>query len=115
MNEEAQDAAAWLESGWSGLDAPSALSEEEQERAAEEDHNINRAIHRVFTTGTGPIVLEWLRTRTIEQPAFNPKITNAAEQGFTREGQNSIYREFVRRIRVAEDGPPTAQRKGKGK
>tara|TARA_Y100000310_G_scaffold291453_1_gene319415 strand:+ start:5880 stop:6227 length:348 start_codon:yes stop_codon:yes gene_type:complete len=115
MSEAAKDAAGWLESGWAGVDAPTEVSSEEQERAAEEDHKINRAIHRMFTTGTGPIVLEWLRTRTIEQPAFNPSIANPAEQGFTREGQNSIYREFVRRMRAAEDGPPTAKGKGKDK
>lgn len=116
MSEDAaRDAAKWLENGWAGVDAPSAVSDEEQERAAEEAHRINSAIHRTFAGGTGAIVLDWLRDMTIEKPSFNPSSPNATVEGFTREGQNSIYRELVRRMRAAEDGPPTAKKKGKGK
>jgi hypothetical protein len=115
MADEARDAAEWLANGWKGVDAPAAISEEEQERAAEETYRINSAIHRTFRKGDGAIVLEWLREKTIEQPTFNPALVNPAEQGFTREGQNSIVREIERRMKVAEEGPPTAKKKGKGK
>lgn len=115
MGDDGQDAAKWLADGWGGVDAPTAVSEADQEQAAEEEHRVNTAIHRTFKSGTGAIVLEWLRGRTIEQPTFNPALVHPAEQGFTREGQNSIVREIERRMRVAEDGPPTARTKGTGK
>lgn len=91
--------------GWSALDAISAEKEPDP-AAVEADFALSKAIAATFSAGAGGEVLAWLRQRTIEQPAFNPDAgPMAASQGFFREGQNSIYREIMRRIAAAQAGP----------
>jgi hypothetical protein len=101
--------------GWSALNA---IGEQPtpDPAAVEADFQLSRSIAATFGSGTGALVLAWLRERTIEQPAFNPDAgPMAASQGFFREGQNSIYREIVRRIAEAREGPPSAARKSRRK
>lgn len=54
-------------------------------------------VARTFATQEGQKVLHWLRSMTIEQPAWVPGTD--ASHGFAREGQNSLVREIERRIR----------------
>lgn len=64
----------------------------------------------------GRAFLDWLYSKTVEQPAFFPENyplgaagaviqLPAAEQGFIREGQNMVYREIKRMMAVVEAGP----------
>lgn len=109
-NPTPEDIMGYLSNGWGGLDNQEQISEDLQAERASEDYQINKAIHNTFATPDGAIVLEWLRNATIEQATFNPQLGIVAVlQGCSREGQNSIYRELVRRMVMAQDGPPTAE------
>ena len=105
-----EDVMNYLNNGWGGLEHQDENAEAQREERAEEDYRINKAIHSTFGSGDGALVLEWLRDATIEQPTFNPQLgIIAVLQGCSREGQNSIYREIVRRMKLAEMGPPSAK------
>jgi hypothetical protein len=58
---------------------------------------INKIFAKCFATTDGQRVLEFLRTKTIEQPTFIPGAD--ASYGFAREGQNAIVREIELRVR----------------
>lgn len=69
--------------------------------------DLARQFHRVFTTMEGQAVLQYLRSRTIEQPTFPVNVTDgiiAAEHGFFREGQNDVIRTIESFLRAAERG-----------
>ena len=51
---------------------------------------------RCFSTEAGAEVLEHLKSVTLNQPSWYPG--EDPSHGFTREGQNSIVREIMRRI-----------------
>jgi predicted amidohydrolase len=56
------------------------------------------AFDAVFNNPQGKIVLEYLKTHTVDTPAWNPVAAPSGEQAiyhaFVREGQNSLYREI---------------------
>jgi len=65
---------------------------------------------------TGRAFLDWMRSKTVDQPAFFPENyplgsagaviqLPAAEQGFIREGQNMVFREITRMMAVVDAGP----------
>lgn len=82
--------------GWSFFDAAPAPG------PADPDE-LDRRIARVFTSPDGAAVLAWLRSVTIEQPAWAPG--QDPSHGFAREGQDSVVREIEARMRRALSGP----------
>ena len=73
-----------------------------REQALEQTRLVAAQFKACFATPAGVAVLEHLRSITIEQPCFVPGTElngdglAAAQQGFLREGQNSLVREIVR-------------------
>jgi len=101
-----------LSNGWGGIDNPENLTPEQQAKANEEkkkqeaeDKKLNSAIFAAFSSGPGAVYLEWLKSRTIDQPCYVPTLGDQAyAHGLVREGQNSMYREIVRRMALAMEG-----------
>ena len=58
--------------------------------------DIDILISKTFGSEEGRKVLAWLRSMTIEAPAWVPG--QDASYGYAREGQNSLVRELERRI-----------------
>ena len=104
--------------GWGALDekAQQAAATEEQYESALKQYETCCMVRDVMTQGRGPEFLEYLRTITVEQPAFvagvqmvdqgNYALLPAEQQGFVREGQNSLYWHLKNAIKAAEAGPP---------
>lgn len=98
-----------LSEGWAGINNPDNLSPEQRERLDKEreheiakDAEINKAIASAFSKGAGATVLAWLKERTIDNPCFVPTLGDQCiNHGLVREGQNSIYRDIVRRMEQA--------------
>lgn len=89
--------------------AEAATEEMQLEAEARLLHEYNE-VTRCFRSPSGRVWLEWLRSKTIEQPAFWPQDgypvqLTAEQQGFIREGQNMLYREIIRMMDVADKGP----------
>tara|TARA_R110000823_G_scaffold90335_3_gene199763 strand:+ start:4623 stop:4874 length:252 start_codon:yes stop_codon:yes gene_type:complete len=61
-----------------------------------EKQDIDILISKTFGSEEGRKVLAWLRSMTIEAPAWVPG--QDASYGYAREGQNSLVRELERRI-----------------
>lgn len=61
-----------------------------------EKQDIDILISKTFSSEEGQKVLSWLRSMTIEAPAWTPG--QDASYGYAREGQNSLVREIERRI-----------------
>lgn len=57
-----------------------------------EQFDKKRLFLSLFTTPEGSQFLDYLREETVEKPAFTPGVADSAAMGYTREGQNSIYR-----------------------
>lgn len=89
-----------------------ALDQEVRESKAENDkmqNELNKQFKITFSTPTGKKVLEHLIKCTIDQPAWIPGNTNcdgksAEQHAFMREGQNSIVREIINRVKTAKEG-----------
>ena len=77
-------------SGWEGIDDPQMVFKNEPSE-------IDKAYMRVFTSEEGQKVLDHLRSITIDQPAWTPG--TEPSYGYSREGQNSIVREIIQRMR----------------
>lgn len=78
------------------------------DHAKEEVARIAADISATFATPAGQSTLAWLRRVTVEQSAFVPGWgrdgLSAEQQGFLREGQNSIYREILRYMQIHREG-----------
>ena len=77
-------------SGWEGIDDPYVVFKNEPSE-------IDKTYMRVFSSEEGQKVLEHLKSITIDQPAWTPG--SDASFGYSREGQNSIVREIIQRMR----------------
>ncbi|NTV06735.1 MAG: hypothetical protein HGA59_09570 [Chlorobiaceae bacterium] len=66
---------------------------------AAESMGIAQAFAQCFLSDSGKKVLEYLRSKTIDQPTWVPEL--GEKHGYAREGQNSIYREITRQIEYA--------------
>lgn len=84
-------------------------SKQSREEALEKMREICANYRGVFNTPAGQYVLAHLRSLTIDQSTFVPGIAfpgadglSAAQQGFMREGQNTLVREIERYIRWEE-------------
>ena len=76
--------------GWDGIDDPEMVFHNELSE-------IDKVYMRVFSSEEGQKVLNHLRSITIDQPAWTPG--SDASFGYSREGQNSIVREIIQRMR----------------
>lgn len=81
---------------------------DEFERAEQDMHDLNVAIHKTFSTPTGKRVLQWLHEAVMKQPTWCASLgmEKGVAHGFAREGQMSVYREIEDRMKAA-----TAQKK----
>ncbi len=77
-------------SGWEGIDDPFVVFKNEPSE-------IDKTYMRVFSSEEGQKVLEHLKSITIDQPAWTPGAEPSF--GYSREGQNSIVREIIQRMR----------------
>jgi len=89
--------------GWNEIENAPAIAKEQQEEARAKQMEEAKVVSRAMLTPEGQAFLNWLRIKTIDLPSFVPG-PHASDQGFTREGQNSIYREIKRLIKIARDG-----------
>ena len=79
-----------INNGWDGIDDPEMVF-------SNEPSEIDKVYMRVFSSEEGQKVLNHLRSITIDQPAWTPG--SDASFGYSREGQNSIVREIIQRMR----------------
>ena len=77
-------------SGWEGIDDPYVVFKNEPSE-------IDKTYKRVFSSEEGQKVLDHLKSITIDQPAWTPGAEPSF--GYAREGQNSIVREIIQRMR----------------
>tara|TARA_A100001015_G_C15026702_1_gene730895 strand:+ start:2279 stop:2572 length:294 start_codon:yes stop_codon:yes gene_type:complete len=77
-------------SDWEGIDDPFVVFKNEPSE-------IDKTYMRVFSSEEGQKVLEHLKSITIDQPAWTPGAEPSF--GYSREGQNSIVREIIQRMR----------------
>lgn len=103
--------------GWDALkEGGAAASAKEGYEVELQRYELAQTFAATFRSGPGAVVLDHLRQMTIEQPAFylgsadigGGEIASlpADQQGFIREGQNSLVRYIEDRIRAADAGPP---------
>ena len=84
--------------GWDGLRT---VEPEVRKNNEESRDDIDRLYLRVFGSDDGQMLLEHLRSLTIEQPTWYPG--EDASHGYAREGQNSLVREIERRMMRARN------------
>ena len=89
--------------GWNEIENAPELAKEQQEAAHAKQLEAAKIVSRAMLTSEGQAFMNWLKMKTVDLPCFVAG-QHAAEQGFTREGQNSIYREIKRLIKIARDG-----------
>tara|TARA_R110002012_G_scaffold58141_3_gene150872 strand:- start:701 stop:991 length:291 start_codon:yes stop_codon:yes gene_type:complete len=82
--------------GWEGL------TDLEVENKPPEPTELDKCFFRTFQTEDGQKILHYLRACTIDQPSWTPGAD--ASHGYLREGQNSITREIINRIRRCSNG-----------
>tara|TARA_R100000234_G_scaffold98035_1_gene66473 strand:+ start:6132 stop:6392 length:261 start_codon:yes stop_codon:yes gene_type:complete len=58
---------------------------------------MNRLFFKVFSTEDGDKVLNYMIAMTLDQPCFIPG--ESASYGYCREGQNSIVRDIIKRVK----------------
>ena len=103
--------------GWEGLENAPEMAKVQQDENALKAYETARMIAGAVTSPEGVLFMAWLKSMTADQPCFSPQAiagNYAAEQGFFREGQNSVYRDILRQIEVAHAGPHTAQESNDG-
>jgi hypothetical protein len=96
----------YLTGGWAGLNSDAATQAANTENAHEQWLMASR-IAKPFIGREGQEALQLLAERTTENTTWDPDLgPNAVNNGFFREGQNSIVR-FIRQcIAKAQEGPP---------
>ncbi len=98
--------------GWSALrDSMKPPDPAKQEAAKEHQRDMDYLTSALFGSAQGQRWLrEYLKPITVDQPCF--VMGQGNEFGWMREGQNSIYRDIVRRLQRAQDaGDPVRQTK----
>jgi len=94
----------FLDGGWDALHNAPQISAEQKREQAEKRFIEAKLISGAMTTASGKRFLAWLRSKTVDQPSFVPG-PHGADQGFFREGQNSIYREILRMMEISKHPP----------
>ena len=82
------------EVGWEGLDFQNKME------AVDEQKKKDSLYAKVFNTPEGKIILEDLKSRTVESPSWYPGADE--HYGNVREGQNAVVREILNRIERAK-------------
>ena len=98
--------------GWEGLRKAMAPPDPKKADAAKEQQpDTDRMTAELFGSALGQRWLRlYLKPITVDQPCFIMGQGN--EFGWMREGQNSIYRDIIRRVHRAQDaGDPIRQQK----
>ena len=80
-------------------------SSKERESLVQEEKEIALAFFSVFSTDVGKKVLNHLKSKTVDGVTwnFNLSAENAVINGYAREGQNSIYRYILDRMKRGEN------------
>tara|TARA_B100000214_G_C23537666_1_gene432461 strand:+ start:190 stop:516 length:327 start_codon:yes stop_codon:yes gene_type:complete len=78
--------------GWDGVNS----NVEPFRKNINEQNDLDIAFSQCFQTKAGQIVLDYLKKKTIDQPAWVPGAEPSF--GYAREGQNSIIREINQRM-----------------
>jgi len=84
--------------GWDGVDAEAAPLRLENVNVMRE---MDLAFKRTFDSPHGKKVLKHLNDQTLDQPCWQPGAD--ASFGYAREGQNSIVREIIQRVKRANE------------
>jgi len=80
--------------GWEGLDFI------EQMQVTDEQKKKDSLYAKIFSSAEGQIVLDDLKSRTIDKPSWFPGADE--HYGYVREGQNAVVREILQRIERAK-------------
>jgi hypothetical protein len=72
---------------------------ENSDALLKQNHKVILDFYRLFNTPEGERVLAFLKSKTLDQPCWNPAYgENAERNAFAREGQNHIVREILKFI-----------------
>lgn len=85
-----------MENGWEGVE----VLDEEPLNNKDDQFAVDKSFARTFDTEEGKKVLEYLVSKTLNQPTWLPGGDHTF--GYAREGQNSIIREIQMRIERAK-------------
>ena len=96
MNKQNNQLRSINSEGWEGL------TDLEVDNKPPEASELDKIFFRTFQTEDGEKVLQYLKTFTIDQPTWTPGAD--ASHGYLREGQNSIIREIINRLRRCNNG-----------
>lgn len=96
----------YLTGGWAGLNTEAQAQATNTESAHQQWETAMR-IAKPFMSRDGQDALALLREKTIDNATWDPDLgPNAINNGFFREGQNSIVRYVLGCIEKAKEGPP---------
>ena len=84
--------------GWDGVDAEAAPLPLQSVNVM---RNLDLMFKRTFTSPHGKKVLEHLHQKTLDQPCWQPGAHESF--GYAREGQNSIVREIIQKVKRADE------------
>jgi len=85
-----------MENGWEGVQ----VLDQEPINNKDDQFAIDKSFARTFDTEEGKKVLDYLVSKTLNQPTWLPGGDHTF--GYAREGQNSIIREIQMRIERAK-------------
>jgi len=85
-----------MENGWEGVQ----VLDQEPINNKDDQFAVDKSFARTFDTEEGKKVLEYLVSKTLNQPTWLPGGDHTF--GYAREGQNSIIREIQMRIERAK-------------
>lgn len=68
----------------------------------EKRKDFNRAIAQLFSSRNGKLVLEYIRSKTIERPCC--PAGSVEGYGYFREGQNDLVRQIETAIKLGKEG-----------
>lgn len=85
-----------------GLDAMEILDKENKTKIEQFNNELSLEYEKCFSTPAGQKVLQHLKHCTIDQPTWIPDAREPVNNGFMREGQNSIVRNILNRINNAK-------------
>lgn|GEM_PF-3179898 len=84
---------AFGDGGWFWLSAEGqTFAETMAKQSGSVSTEIADAYRAVFSTPQGQLILRDLEARTVRQPTWVPELPNPEQNGYAREGQNSMYR-----------------------